>query len=253
MALNYARNRLAPFGDRVQLAHAHFSALAVALQDWQLTEVDGLLADLGVSSPQLDTPQRGFSFRDDGPLDMRMDVSRGAPLAALLPELSEEVLANAIFEFGEDRHSRRVAKAIKAAQPTTTQELAHVVRSAVPRSRDGLDPATRTFQGLRILINQELAELDALLTTVPHALAPNAMAVVISFHSLEDRRVKTAFGQLARICVCPPQLPVCICQRKSNFQLMTKKAMAPGLRECRGNPRARSAKLRAIRKVAEPQ
>lgn len=248
-ALAAARVRLAPFGDRVRMIASPFSELRDRLVDMGWGSVDGLLADLGVSSHQLDSGARGFSFRADAPLDMRMDPTRGEPLSALLETVDERELSSIIFRFGEERHARRVARAIIEDRPQTTRELAQLVQRAVPRSLDGIDPATRTFQGLRIWVNDELGELDALLDAVPAVLAPGGVAAIISYHSLEDRAVKTALREAARGCTCPPALPQCVCGGKPLMRLVTRRAWQPSEDEVRRNRRARSARLRAAQKI----
>jgi 16S rRNA (cytosine1402-N4)-methyltransferase len=248
-ALEAAREKLAPFAPRAKLVHARFGALEAVLAEHALAKPDVVFADLGVSSHQLDTAERGFSFRSAGPLDMRMDTTSGATALEIINRLDEAELANAIFRLGEERQSRRVARAIVQARPTTTKALADAVRSVVRPSRDGLDPATRTFQALRLLVNEELEELAAWLAAVPRVLADGGLALAISFHSLEDRAVKEAFRQAARDCVCPPRLPVCACGHKAELELVTSKPVRPASDELAQNPRAASAKLRAARRL----
>jgi 16S rRNA (cytosine1402-N4)-methyltransferase len=231
--LDLARPRLA--GLPVTLVHAAFDQLAEVLQDHGLTAADGVFADLGVSSDQLDDPTRGLSFQHDAPLDMRMDPTRGETAADLLRRLPERDLADLIYQFGEERFSRRIARRIverRADEPIeTTGQLAALVRRCVPRSKGhGIDPATRTFQALRLAVNDELEALDRLLAQLPECVKPGGRAVVISFHSLEDRRVKRAFREPAA------------------WQVLTKKPVTAGEDEERANPRARSAKLRAAQR-----
>jgi len=227
--LDLARPRLA--GLPVTLVHAAFDQLAEVLRDEGVT-ADGVLADLGISSDQLDDPARGLSFQQDAPLDMRMDPTRGETAAQMLRRLSERDLADLIYQFGEERFSRRIARRIVDTRETTpiesTGQLADLVRRCVPRGRGhGIDPATRTFQALRIAVNDELAALDRLLSQLPNCVKPGGRAVVISFHSLEDRRVKHAFRDVGV------------------WQVLTKKPVTAGPDEERTNPRSRSAKLRA--------
>ena len=240
-ALRMAGERLTAFGDRVELVHADYRDLPRVLDERGVAGVAGALADLGVSSMQLDAEGRGFSFRRDEPLDMRMDQSQGPTAADLLRQAGEEELANVIFEHGEERYSRRIARAIVAARRTTeiatTGQLAQLVRRAVPhRGHQRIDPATRTFQALRIWVNRELEQLDEFLGTACSRLLTGARLVVITFHSLEDRIVKHAFRALA--------------QGRAALQVLTKRPIVPGDAEIERNPRARSAKLRAIERLA---
>lgn len=234
-ALALAGERLAPFGERVRLVQADFRELPGLLG---ADRPDGILLDLGVSSLQFDEPGRGFSFRSDGPLDMRMDPAFGPTAADLVNRLPEQELADIIFRFGEEPGSRRIARSIVEARRRhrlrTTLELATVVRGAVRHSRPGLDPATRTFQALRIAVNHELEGLEEAVVALAHTLAPGGRLVVISFHSLEDREVKHASRRLAR----------------EGFQELLRKPLQAGPRELRENPRARSAKLRALAREA---
>ncbi|MFW6050318.1 MAG: 16S rRNA (cytosine(1402)-N(4))-methyltransferase RsmH [Myxococcota bacterium] len=234
-ALDAARARLARFGDRARLVHAEFAELARVLSEAGVGRVNGLVADLGVSSPQLEQPERGFSFGRSGPLDMRMDPSRGESAAQLVARLSERELADVIFQLGEERRSRAVARAIKAAvergEMETTDDLRRAVVRAVGPRKGRIDPATRTFQALRMAVNAEVEQLEALLRDVPELLEDGGVAAIISFHSLEDRRVKHAFRDDRRLAP------------------LTKKPIAPSDEERRANPRARSAKLRAARRL----
>ena len=228
-----ASARLAPFGDRAQLLHADYRELPRLLAG---EAPDGVLLDLGVSSVQLDDPERGFSFSREGPLDMRMDRGGGESAADVVNRLPAEELADLIYQFGEERFSRRVARAIVAARQrapiTTTSELAAIVRRAVrPSRRHGLDPATRTFQALRIRVNRELEGLGATLLSLARCLRSGGRMAVISFHSLEDREVKQAFRALAA---------------GEGFRLLTRKPIRPSAAESHANPRSRSARLRAI-------
>lgn len=235
-ALEAASARLARFGERVTMVHATFADLGRVLEDAGVSRVHGLVADLGVSSPQLDRPDRGFSFRFEGPLDMRMDPSAGETALELIARLDERELADLLYQLGEERRSRAIARSIKraleAGELATTQDLRRaVVRAVGPRKSGGLDPATRTFQALRIAVNDELGQLDALLAQLPDVLEDGGVAAILSFHSLEDRRVKRCF-------------------RESDVLVpLTKKPIVPSDDEQRENPRARSAKLRAARRV----
>ncbi len=234
-ALAAARERLASYGDRATFVHGAFADVTRILADVGCPQVDGLVADLGVSSPQLDRAERGFSFRADGPLDMRMDPTRGETARGLIEGLSERELADVIYQLGEERKSRPIARAIKRAEADdqlhTTEDLRRaVVRAIGPRRRGGVDPATRTFQALRIAVNDELGQLDALLAQLPGVLADDGVAVVISFHSLEDRKVKRFF------------------RGEESLSPLTKKPVIAGDEERAANPRSRSAKLRAARR-----
>jgi 16S rRNA (cytosine1402-N4)-methyltransferase len=240
-ALDIARAALARFGDRVELVHADYRDLERVLDERSIDGVNGTLADLGVSSMQLDADGRGFSFRRDEPLDMRMDRSRGETAADLLRTAAEDDIANAIFQFGEERYSRRVARAIvntRREQPiTTTGQLAAIVRRAVPhRGYQRIDPATRTFQGLRIWVNRELDGMDAFLTAAAGRLLRGARLAVITFHSLEDRIVKHTFRALEKT--------------GESLRVLTKRPMLPSEPEIDRNPRARSAKLRVLERYA---
>jgi len=236
-ALDIARAALARFGDRVELVHADYRDLERVLDERSIDGVNGTLADLGVSSMQLDAEGRGFSFRRDEPLDMRMDTSRGETAADLLRTAAEDDIANAVFQFGEERYSRRVARAIVNARRerpiTTTGQLAAIVRRAVPhRGYQRIDPATRTFQGLRIWVNRELDGVDAFLAAAARRLLHGARLAVITFHSLEDRIVKHTFRALEKT--------------GESLRVLTKRPMLPSEQEIDRNPRSRSAKLRVI-------
>jgi 16S rRNA (cytosine1402-N4)-methyltransferase len=237
-ALAGAKERLAPVAGRVELVHADYRALPAVLSERGITAVDGILADLGVSSLQFDSEGRGFSFRRDEPLDMRMDRSHGPTAADLVNAARETELADVIFRYGEDRQSRRIARAIVASRPVmTTGELAAIVRRAIPgRGWQRIDPATRTFQAIRIWVNGELEDLDRFVRTAAAHLAPAARLCVISFHSLEDRIVKHTMRSLSA--------------EDRELRILTKKPMVPDEAEIRRNPRSRSAKLRAIERQA---
>lgn len=247
--LALARQNLAAYGDRVQLIHANFRQLGAMARLHRLPPVDGILLDLGVSSMQLDQPERGFSFKEDGPLDMRMNPGYGPTAADLVNGLPEAELADLIYQYGEERHSRRIARAIVKARPVRgTAQLADIVAGAV-RNRGGrekIHPATRTFQALRIAVNQELAALEQTLPQALSLLKPHGRLAVISFHSLEDRIVKQYFKQEAQDCICPPEQLFCTCQHKAIINIITKKPITPGLAEIDLNSRARSAKLRVV-------
>lgn len=245
-AIEQARARLARFGERAHVVHGQFSELREIVGD---NTIGALIADLGVSSHQLDATERGFSFRGDAALDMRMDTTRGETARDILGEIDERDLAYAIRTLGEERHARRVARAILAAAPATTSELASAIRAVVPPSRDRIDPATRSFQAVRMLVNRELDELSALLDALPQALADAGVACLISFHSLEDRAVKAAFRDGASTCNCPPSFPICVCGLTPTLEILTKRPRRAGEEEVKRNRRARSAKLRAARRL----
>ncbi len=240
-ALAIARERLAGFGDRVTFVHADYRSLRQVIAGVGRTTVDGVLVDLGVSSMQLDDAERGFSFRQDGPLDMRMDRSSGQPLSEWLATVDEETLANVIYQFGEERKSRRVARAIVDARAVApilrTGELATVVRRAVGGGWQRVDPATRTFQALRIFINGELDGLEAFLEEATECLTPGGRMAVIAFHSLEDRVVKHTWRRMAQADA-------------ATVRVVTKRPVVPGDEESARNPRARSARLRVVERVA---
>ena len=257
-ALEEAQKRLEPFGDRAMCCHSPYSQFEHALDQagWDL--VDGALLDLGVSSLQLDAPERGFSFLREGPLDMRMDPKSGAPSARTLVNTAPfERLARIIGRLGEDPQAGRIGRAIVKAREIrpieTTLELAEIVAQAYPakwRREARNHPATRTFQGLRMAVNSELEELEIFLERIPEYLAPGGRVVIISFHSLEDRLVKHAFRDAAKTCDCPPRQPICTCNRIPTLKVLTKKPVYPSDEETHVNPRARSAKLRAAERVS---
>jgi 16S rRNA (cytosine1402-N4)-methyltransferase len=255
-ALRLASERLSRFGPRFRAAHANHREIRRVLEEAGESEPAGILADLGVSSLQFDTPGRGFSFRHDAPLDMRMDAAGDEETAAeLLARLPEEEIARIIYEYGEERRSRRIARRIverrEAGDPVrTTAELAELVARAVGRKHgERIHPATQTFQALRIAVNRELEGLDAFLETAADLLQPQGRLAVISFHSLEDRTVKRTLRRLAGYCECPPRLPVCQCGARKALEILTRRPVVPGEREVEENPRARSAKLRVGSKL----
>jgi 16S rRNA (cytosine1402-N4)-methyltransferase len=247
VALAAARTRL---GNTPLLStrQGNFGDLATLCAD--RLPVDGVLVDLGVSSPQLDVAERGFSFMKDGPLDMRMG-DEGRTAAELIAEEDEAHLVHLLREYGEEPFAKPIARELKRSLPTRTLEAAEVVKRAVPRKAwpSRIHVATRTFQALRMAVNQELESLDALLAALPRLLKVGGRAAVISFHSLEDRKVKETFRQLVGACRCPPGLPVCACGGQGDFSLVTRKAVAPSEEEVAANPRARSAHLRAVERI----
>ena len=254
-ALDRAGHRLERFGDRVRLVHDNFREIGRVLDQLGVATADAVLLDIGVSSLQLDDPNRGFSFRSDGPLDMRMDRSRGLTAAEWLAEAEVREIEEILFRYGEERYARRIARAIVEARTRgsleTTAALAAVIRRAVPGAgrQQRIDPATRSFQALRIVVNEELAHLEAGLAAAFDRLSVGGILAVISFHSLEDRIVKTFLRTRAASCVCPPDLPVCVCSKKIEAEILTRKPVTASDEERVQNPRARSAKLRAARKA----
>jgi 16S rRNA (cytosine1402-N4)-methyltransferase len=249
-ALQLAAANLASFGHRIHLRHASFASLAQCAADLGWKQIDGALLDLGLSSMQVDNPERGFAFRLPGPLDMRFDPSGPTTAADLVNGLSEAELAETLARYGEEPRARPVARAIVAARPLrTTVELADVVARVTGGRRPGLHPATRTFQALRIAVNGELEALEAALPQMVELLAPGGRLVVIAFHSLEDRLVKKFLRWESRDCVCPPRQPVCTCGHQASLRLLTSKPIRPEQAEVQSNPRARSARLRAAEKI----
>ena len=253
-ALRWARERLAEFGGRFRAVRADFRELTRVLATAEVKAVRGILADLGVSSLQLDSPSRGFSFRHEAPLDMRMDMSSGETAAELLGRLSEVEIARLIFEYGEERHSRRIARRIverrAAGEPvTSTTELAKLVERAIGGKKRRIHPATRTFQALRIAVNRELEGLDQFVADAFDALEPHGRLAVISFHSLEDRIIKRTLLKLSGRCQCPPRLPQCVCGARQAVEILTRRPLTPTEDEIAENPRARSAKLRVAARL----
>ena len=259
-ALARASARLAPFGERVHLRQSCFSDFdnQLKMQGW--SSIDGAILDLGVSSLQLDVPERGFSFLHEGPLDMRMGHDGEAKddkesAFGLINSLSYEELRNIIAEYGEEPMAAPIAKAIIKARAEgiySTTQLAQIIERAYPpkwRATARRHPATRTFQAIRMAVNRELEELKLFLERIPQWLAPGARLVIISFHSLEDRMVKHAFKRGAEDCICPKHLPLCVCNNKAIYKLITKKPVLPSKQECEQNPRAGSAKMRVLEKI----
>jgi 16S rRNA (cytosine1402-N4)-methyltransferase len=256
-AIGLASERLSRFGDRFTALHADYADIRRVLSGIGVSEVDAVLADLGVSSMQFDSPERGFSFRFDAPLDMRMNAgSQEETAAELLERLSEEEIADIIYRYGEERKSRKIARWIVAKREwgeavRTTGELAALVEKALGRGKqDRIHPATRTFQALRIAVNHELESLERFIDESIDLLKPDGRFAVITFHSLEDRIVKHRFQTRAGRCSCPPRLPVCTCGARKDVELVTKRPVVAGEEETGVNPRARSAKLRVCRRIS---
>ena len=253
-AIDAARVRLAPWLDRVTLVRSNFSELGEILSGAGVSGADGMLFDLGVSSPQLDDASRGFSYMQDAPLDMRMDTA--APLSAyeVVNTWSQEELRRILYEYGEERYAPAIAKAIVRARETapvnTTLELVEIIRGAMPPAalREKQHPAKRSFQAIRIAVNGELDALPPMLEAAVDGLNPGGRLAVITFHSLEDRIVKRTLADLAKGCTCPPEFPVCVCGRKPRVRLVNRKPVTADGAELADNPRARSAKLRVAEK-----
>lgn len=253
-SLAVARGALAPFGERVSFVHGSHSTMGEVAPLQGFAAVDGILLDVGVSSMHVEEAERGFAFKVDGPLDMRFDPTGNAPTAAdLVNTLNADALADLIFEYGEDRDSRRIARAIVAARPLhSTQQLARVIEAVQRGSREKLHPATRTFQALRIAVNDELGAIERTLPQALTLLKPGGRLVVISFHSLEDRLVKTFFRDEATDCVCPPHHLICTCGHRARVALISRKPITASEAEIARNPRARSAKLRVVELLPTP-
>ena len=253
-AIDAAKERLAPYLDRVTLVHSNFSELESVLRQAGVTGADGMLFDLGVSSPQLDDGSRGFSYMQDAPLDMRMD--RSAPLSAyeVVNTWSYEELRRILYDYGEERYAPAIAKAIVRARETvpvaTTLELVEIIKGAMPPAalREKQHPAKRSFQAIRIAVNGELDALEPMLRSAVDGLNPGGRLAVITFHSLEDRIVKRTLQEMAKGCTCPPEFPVCVCGKKPKIKILTRRPVVSGAAELEENPRARSAKLRVAEK-----
>ena len=254
VALKAAGARLAPFGDRVTLVHSNFCEIAQVLKDLNIEGVDGILLDLGVSSPQLDDGSRGFSYMADAPLDMRMNSEDTMSAYDVVNTWSFEELKRILYDYGEERYAPRIASAIcscREAKPIeTTLELVDVIRGAMPAAalREKQHPAKRSFQAIRIAVNDELGSVEKVMKDAIPCLNPGGRLAVITFHSLEDRIVKNAMADAAKGCTCPPSFPVCVCGKKPLVQLVTRKPIVSGDEELERNPRARSAKLRVCEK-----
>ena len=253
-AIDAARVRLAPWLDRVTLVRSNFSELGEILSGAGVSGADGMLFDLGVSSPQLDDASRGFSYMQDAPLDMRMDTTASLSAYEVVNAWSQEELRRILYEYGEERYAPAIAKAIVRARETapvqTTLELVEVIKSAMPLAalREKQHPAKRSFQAIRIAVNGELDALPPMLRAAVDGLNPGGRLAVITFHSLEDRIVKRTLADLARGCTCPPDFPVCVCGKKPRVRLLNRKPITAGSAELADNPRARSAKLRTAEK-----
>lgn len=253
-AINVCRERLGGFGERVEFVNRNFFEIKDVLNELGIKSINGAVLDLGVSSYQLDTAERGFSYQHDAPLDMRMNEADPVSARDIVNTYSEEQLADIIWRYGEDRWAKRIAQFIakeREKQPiATTGELVDIIKMAVPKGarQDGPHPAKRTFQAIRIEVNSELAGLEQAVRDFIDVLAPKGRLSIITFHSLEDRIVKNVFAEMAKGCTCPPEIPVCICGKKSAGKVITKKAIVASDEELELNPRARSAHLRTFEK-----
>ena len=254
-ALDAAQERLGEWMDRVTLVHSNFDRVSEILDELGISGVDGMLFDLGVSSPQLDDGSRGFSYMADAPLDMRMDRSEGLTAADVVNTWSQEELRRILFQYGEERYAPLIAAAIvrhREERPIeTTLELVDIIKEAMPARalKEKQHPAKRSFQAIRIAVNDELSSVDRMIQGAVPKLNKGGHLAVITFHSLEDRIVKTGFGAFAKGCICPPDFPVCVCGRTPDIKLVNKKPILPSQQEIEENPRARSAKLRVAEKL----
>jgi 16S rRNA (cytosine1402-N4)-methyltransferase len=257
-ALDAAQTRLAPWAERVTLVHSNFDRVNEILDELGLSGADGMLFDLGVSSPQLDDGARGFSYLACAPLDMRMDQSEGLTAADVVNTWPQEELRRILFQYGEERYAPQIAAAIvrrRADKPIdTTLELVDIIKSAMPAKalREKQHPAKRSFQAIRIAVNDELSSVDRMLKNAIPRLNREGRLAVITFHSLEDRIVKNGMAQFAKGCTCPPDFPVCVCGKTPDIKLVTRKPIVPTDAEIEENPRARSAKLRVCSKLKDP-
>ncbi len=255
VALKAAGERLAPYKDRVTLVHNNFCEIKQVLSDLQIDGVDGILLDLGVSSPQLDDAARGFSYMQDAPLDMRMNAEDALDAYAVINTWSQEELKRILYTYGEERYAPQIASAICRRRETapikTTLELVDVIRSAMPPAalREKQHPAKRSFQAIRIAVNDELGSVEKVLRDAIPLLNPGGRLAIITFHSLEDRIVKTAMAEASKGCTCPPNFPVCICGNKPKVKLISRKPIVASQEELDVNPRSRSAKLRVCEKL----
>ena len=255
VALKAAGERLAPYADRVTLVHSNFCEIAQVLKDLGIDGVDGILLDLGVSSPQLDDAERGFSYMNDAPLDMRMNGEDALSAYEVVNTWSYEELRRILFDYGEERYAPRIADAIcrrREEKPIrTTLELVDIIRSAMPAAalREKQHPAKRSFQAIRIAVNDELGSVETVMRDAIPCLNPGGRLAIITFHSLVDRIVKNGMAEAAKGCTCPPSFPVCVCGKKPKVKLISRKPIVSGDEELERNPRARSAKLRICEKL----
>lgn len=254
-AIEAAQRRLAEYLDKVTLVHSNFSAVADVLRELDIPGVDGMLFDLGVSSPQLDDAERGFSYMHDAPLDMRMDREAALTARDVVNTWPMEEIRRILFEYGEERYAPAIARAIVKARQTapidTTLQLVDIIRAALPAAakREKQHPAKRSFQAIRIAVNDELGALQPMMRGAVRCLNPGGRICVITFHSLEDRLIKRSMQELAKGCTCPPDFPVCVCGNHPKIRIITRKPILPGAQELADNPRARSAKLRVAERT----
>ena len=254
-ALEEGAQRLAPWKDRITFLHGNFGDLAHLLDAEHLDGVDGMLFDLGVSSPQLDDPERGFSYQHDAPLDMRMDQSDALTAGIVVNQWPREEIRRILYQYGEERHASAIASAIERVRQVkpieTTLQLVDIIRGAMPAAalREKQHPAKRSFQGIRIAVNDELTAISQMMQAAIPRLRTGGRLAVISFHSLEDRIVKSEMAAAAKGCTCPPSFPVCVCGKTPQIKLVSRKPILPSKEELDINPRARSAKLRAAEKL----
>ncbi len=255
VALKAAGERLAPYGERMQLVHANFCEIKQVLQDLGIAGVDGILLDLGVSSPQLDDGARGFSYMADAPLDMRMNSQDSLTAHTVVNTYSYDELKRILYDYGEERYAPQIAAAICRRREQrlieTTLELCDIIRSAMPPAalREKQHPAKRSFQAIRIAVNDELGAVEKVMEDAVSCLAPGGRLCIITFHSLEDRIVKNGMANAAKGCDCPPNFPVCVCGKQPKVRIITRKPIISGQEELDRNPRARSAKLRICEKI----
>lgn len=254
-AIAAAKKRLADYQDRVIFINENFSTLEDVINEYKIENLGGVLADLGCSSYQFDTPERGFSYMHDAPLDMRMDTDSSLSAKSVVNEYSQERLKKIIFDYGEERFAPKIASEIVKYRESktieTTKELADIIKGAIPKAAriDGPHPAKRTFQAIRIEVNAELDCIEPLISTAAHKLVPSGRIAIISFHSLEDRLVKQSYKKLSSGCTCPRDFPVCVCGNKPIIKEVHKKPILPSEKELQENPRARSAKLRIAERL----
>lgn len=254
-ALKAASLRLSRFKEKLTLVHSNFSSIKNVLQEIGVGKIDGMMMDLGVSSPQLDNPERGFSYMNDAPLDMRMDKDSPLTAGEIVNHYTEDELRIIIQEYGEEKWASRIAAFIVRARESkpisSTFELVEIIKNAIPASarREGPHPAKRTFQAIRIAVNRELDEIENAIPHIVDILNPGGRLCIITFHSLEDRIVKESFRRMANPCTCPPELPVCVCNKKPEIRIVTRKPIIPCSNEVEQNPRSRSAKLRVAEKL----
>ena len=255
VALKAAGERLAPYADRVTLVHSNFCEIASVLEELGISGVDGILLDLGVSSPQLDDGSRGFSYMADAPLDMRMNSEDSLSAYDVVNTWSQEELKRILYDYGEERYAPQIARAIcnkrEVSPIQTTLELVDVIRSAMPAAalREKQHPAKRSFQAIRIAVNDELGSVEKVMRDAIPALNPGGRLAIITFHSLEDRIVKNGMAAASKGCTCPPNFPVCVCGKKPQVKLVSRKPIVSSQEELDRNPRARSAKLRVCEKI----